>query len=218
MFFVTLFIAIPIELFALIAGTFYFKKIKKRFLFLYLFLIVAFITEISKPILYYGYNVRHNLEISHYYFPLEFLFLALLYLRELGGFVKKKWLKGFIGFFMLYCLINPIFLQEYSQYSQVRSYSSIILVVFSILYYYRVLTEAKIRKLANEPMIWINTAVLLYFAGSLFYNVLFTLILEYSREFSKLSASYFAVLNIVFYVLIAISIVKAGRQQNIKLA
>ncbi len=210
-------VALALEFLGIATGTFFFKRIKKRFLFLYLFLVVAFIAEILKPILYYGYNVRHNLEISHYYFPLEFLFLALLYLKELGGFVNKKRLKGVIGFFMLYCLINPIFLQGYSQYSQVRSYSSIILVVFSILYYYRVLTEAKIRKLANEPMIWINTAVLLYFAGSLFYNVLFTIILEYSREFSKLSASYFAVLNIVFYVLIAISIVKAGRPQKTEL-
>lgn len=212
----SLYVALVLEFLGIAAGTFYFKKIKKRFLFLYLFLIVAFITEISKPILYYGYNVRHNLEISHYYFPLEFLFLSLLYLKELGGFVNKKWLKGLIAIFMIYCLMNPIFLQDYSQYSQVRSFSSIILVVFSILYYYRVLTEAKIRKLANEPMIWANTAVLLYFAGSLFYNVLFTIILEYSRQFSKLSASYFSVLNVVFYVLIAISMVKAGRQQNTK--
>lgn len=214
----SLYVAIALELFAIVAGTFFFKKIKKRFLFLYLFLIIAFITEISKPIAFYGFNVRNNLKLSHYYFPLEFLFLSLVYLNELGGIVNKKWLKGLIGVVMLYCLINPIFLQDYSQYSQVRSFSSIILVVFSIIYYYRVMTEAKIRKLGNEPMIWINTAVLLCFAGSLFYNVLFTIILEFSREFSKLSASYFTSLNIVFYVLIIIGIIKAGRQQNIKLA
>ncbi len=214
----SLYVALVLEFFGIAAGTFFLKRIKKRFLFLYLFLIVAFITEISKPIAFYGYNVRNNLKLSHYYFPLEFLLLSLVYLKELGGFVNKKWLKGIIAIFMLYCLINPIFLQDYSQYSQVRSFSSIILVVFSIIYYYRVMTEAKIRRLANEPMIWINTAVLLCFAGSLFYNVLFTIILEFSREFSKLSASYFTSSNILFYVLVTIGIVKAGRQQKTKLA
>ena len=212
-----LFIALGLEFLGIAAGTFFLKRIKKRFLFLYLFLLVAFTTEILKPILYYGYNVRHNIELSHYYFPLEFLFLALLYLKELDGFVNRKWLKALIGVFMLYCLINPIFLQDYHQYSQVRSFSSIILVFFSILYYYRVLTETKIGKLANEPMIWINTAVLLYFAGSLFYNVLFTIILEFSREFLKLGASYFLILNLIFYTLITIGIIKAGRQYKTKL-
>ena len=213
-----LFVLLAVELFALIAGTFYFRKIKKRFLYLHLFLVVAFTTEISKAILYYVYDVRHNLELSHYYFPLEFLFLALLYLKEFDSFVNRKWLKVLIGVFMLYCLINPIFLQDYSEYSQVRSFSSILLVVFSIFYFYRVLTEAKIGKLANEPMIWINTAVLLYFAGSLFYNVLFTIILEYSKEFLKLGATYFHILNLIFYSLITIGIIKAGRQHETKQA
>lgn len=210
------FVLLALELFALIAGTFFFRKIRKRFLFLYLFLIVAFITEISKPISYYGYDIRNNLKLSHYYFPLEFLLLSLVYLKELGGLVNRKWLKGLIAIFMLYCLINPIFLQDYSQYSQVRSFSSIILVVFAILYYYRVMIEAKIRNLAKEPMIWINTAILLCFAGSLFYNILFTIILEFSKEFLKLGASYYLVLNLIFYSLITIGIVKAGRQQNTK--
>ena len=214
----SLYVTLFLEFLSLTAGTFFLKKIKKRFLFLYLFLIIAFITEISIPILFYGYNVRHNLELSHYYFPLEFLFLALLYLKELNGFVNGKWLKVLIGGFMLYCLINPIFLQDYHQYSQVRSFSSIILVVFSILYYYRVLTEAKIGKLANEPMVWINTAVLLYFAGSLFYSVLFTIILEVSRELLRLGATYFFILSLIFYSLVTIGIIKAGRQRETKLA
>ena len=208
------YVVTAIELFAVITGSYFLKQIKRRFLFLYVFVLIAFITEISKPILFYVFDVSQNLWLSHFYFPLEFIFLSLVYLKELGSSVNKNWMKILIGAFMFYCIINPLFIQDFTEYSRVRSFSSIIFLIFSIFYYYQVMAETKIRKLAGEPMIWINTAVLIYFAGSLFYTILFTIILEYSREFSKLSAYYFNILNLSFYLLIAVGFWKAGKQNK----
>jgi hypothetical protein len=211
---VSFYVVVVVELLAVITGTWFLKQIKTRFLFLYLFVIVGFITEISKPILYYVFDVRHNWELTHYYFPIEFLLISLVYLKEMGSFYNKNLVKLLIAGFMLYCILNPLIFQDYSEYSQVRSFSSILLLVFSNLYFYKVMIEAKVRKLNNEPMIWINTAVLLYFGGSLFHNILFTIIFEYSREFSKLSAYYFNILNLWFYLLIAVGFWKAGKHKK----
>jgi hypothetical protein len=193
-------------------GTYFFKQIRSRFLLLYVFVIIAFITESTQFILFYC-GIHYNLWLGQIYFPLEFLLLALLYSKELaGGF--KKWIFGVIIAFMVYSILNPILIQKFTQYSQVRSFSCIFLVVFAILYYYRVMTEAKITKLIHEPMIWVNTAVLIYFSGLLFYNILFNLILEYSIEFAKEAVFFSNILNYIFYFLIAIGFWKAGKQNN----
>jgi hypothetical protein len=69
--------------------------------------------------------------------------------------------------------------------------------------------------LADEPFIWINTAILIYYTGTLFFYILFNLILEYSREFSKITVYYFSILNALFYILIAIGFLKAGKTKAI---
>lgn len=68
--------------------------------------------------------------------------------------------------------------------------------------------EANIKNLWNVPYIWINTGILIYYSGNLFHTILFNIILEYSREFSKLTVVYFNVLNALFYILIAIGFLK----------
>lgn len=207
-----IFINIAIEIIALVTGTYFFKQLKSKFLFLYIFVCFGLLTESLSPVLYLlGFS--NNMWLSHIYFPLEFLLLSLLYLVQIKSTVLKKWIRVIIALFILYCIINPLFVQHLNEYSQIRSFSSIILVFFSILYYHQVMIEAKISKLSTEPMIWVNTAVLFYFSINLLYNILFTLVLEYSREFAKLTALYFGISLITFYILITIGFWKAGRQK-----
>ncbi|WP_303923568.1 hypothetical protein [Draconibacterium sediminis] len=72
------------------------------------------------------------------------------------------------------------------------------------------MVEAKIMSLWDEPLIWINGALLIYYSGNLFFTVLFNLILEYSREFSKITVVSFSVILTLFYVLVTIGFSKAG--------
>ena len=74
------------------------------------------------------------------------------------------------------------------------------------------MVEAKIKSISQEPMIWINTAVLLYFSGNLFFNILFSIILETSRDFSKFTTYFIVWLTAAFYLLIAIAFWKAGKK------
>ena len=205
-------VAILFEFLAVLTGTFYLKQIRARFLYLYVFVILGLITEMSVPLIYKVFG--NSYWLSHFYFPLEFLLLALVYIRELGSLNIRKWINVLVAIFMLFSIVNPIFIQEFTKYSEVRGFTSIVLLMFSILYYYQVMAEAKITKLAKEPMIWINTAVLLYFASRLFYNMLFTYILDYSKDFAKLSVTYNTAFNVLFYSLITISFWKAAKQQK----
>jgi len=211
---VQLYFGLAAELLAIITGTYLLKKNQNRFLFLYIYVWIGFFAEISQPILFFQFGIRNNLIIGHIFYPLEFLLLALMYSKELGQFYKRQWLVLIIVVFMLFAIINPMFLQKLTEFSQLRSFSSIILVLFSILYFYQVMMQAKVKKLADDPMIWINVAILLYFALNLFYNILFMYLLQISQEFLRKSAFYFGLLNILFYLLIAVGFWKAVKQNK----
>lgn len=76
------------------------------------------------------------------------------------------------------------------------------------------MTEANIERLGQEPLIYINIAVLIYYSGNLFFSLLFNLLLEYSKEFSKLTTYYYVAIVTLFYILIAIAFWKTDKQKK----
>lgn len=204
------------ELVAVFFGFINYRKLDKKLSLLFYFVCFGFSIDLITNILIEGFGLKNTLVFLHLYVPLEFLLLGFTYLYALRGYFNNKFLLVIIVGFEFYCLINPIFFQNINEYTHARSISSLLLILLSILYFHKVVIEAKIESLSKEPMIWINTAVLIYFSGNLFYNVLFSFILDYSREFSKMTTYYFVVLTAFFYLLIAIGFWKVGKQQSLK--
>ncbi len=73
------------------------------------------------------------------------------------------------------------------------------------------MVDAKIGQLSKESLIWINTGILIYYSGNLFYYILFNLFLDYSHEFLKSIGIYVISLNALFYILIAIGFWKVKK-------
>ncbi len=203
------------EFVALLSGIVVIKKLDKKLLILFVFVCVAFFTESVLSILMAS-GIKNTLAGLHIYAPIEFLLFSLMYLFYFRSYGKFKWIRVIIIVFLIFSVINPLFLQDLYEFSNTRAFSSFLLTFFAILYFYNVLFEIDISELWNEPMIWVNTAVLLYFAGNFFFFLLFSFILDYSREFSKITVVYFTVLNSIFYTLIAIGFYKAGKQKKLK--
>lgn len=201
------------ELIALLVGSYFFKALRKNFLYLYIFVVVGVLTE-SWNILDIKLGSQNNLIATHLYCPLEFLLLALFYIPHLTPVLKKKWLYWIITGYMTFALVNPFFIQSLNEYSQMRIYSSIILVIFSLVYFYRLMNELKIGKLSAEPMVWINASVLIFYSVIFFYNILFNKLLEYSREVLIIIAILIGIFTALFYLLIAIGFWKAGKQNK----
>lgn len=202
------------ELTALLTGIYFFKKIKNKFLFLFIYVMVGFLMENTLNILYIAFHIRDNRMLTHFYFPVEFLILALFYLPHLTPIIKKKWILLIIGLYLAYSFINPIFIQDFGESSKLRTVNSIILIFFSIAYFYRLMIELKSTSLLIQPMFWINTAVLLYFSSILFYYILLSLLLaNFSREFVKTFGLISGMFMVIFYLLIAFSFYLEGRQQ-----
>ncbi|HDR50297.1 MAG TPA: hypothetical protein ENN90_01565 [Mariniphaga anaerophila] len=69
--------------------------------------------------------------------------------------------------------------------------------------------EGKIRVLARVPAFWINTAMLIYYTGNFFYNMLYNMSLNYSVEFALVTIKFSSIFHAAFYVLISVGFWKA---------
>jgi hypothetical protein len=195
---------IPI-LIPFIIGCVQFKNLDRGMRFLFYFVCYGLFNELASRILDYSLGAKNTMPLTNAYLLFSFLFLGLFYFFVLNRFVSRKILLIVIFGFELLCVLNIVFIQSIYEYPVITyPLGNLLLVAFSIIYFYKIMIEAKIDNLWREPLVWINAGILIYFSGNLFYNVLFNLILEYSREFLKLTLFYFSVLNALFYILFSV--------------
>ena len=146
----------------------------------------------------------------HFYIAIEYLIIMLYYFFELRDFINKRIIFFSLLLFEIYCVINILFIQKLNDYPNIlRSIESLIIILFSIVFFYRVMIKANIEKLINEPKIWINSAILFYFAGNFFFNILYTYLLNYSLELLKITTNLYILSNVFFYILLGIGFLKA---------
>ncbi len=126
---------------------------------------------------------------------------------QLEGFIKRNYLWYIIIAFEILCAFNMIFVQDLTAFPYTRAFEGLIIVFFSILTYYRIMIEEKIEKLIHAPVIWINTVILIYFAGNLFFNTVFTPMLKHNYEALKFMNMYvYGSLNGIFNFGIAVGL------------
>lgn len=151
------------------------------------------------------FGIRNTMPQSHLYAIVSFTLLCLFYRSVFKGYISEKWFNGLIVLYYVFSITNLLFFQSIFDYPSLSfSVMTIVVVVFAIIYYHKTMVEAEVTSLSKEPLVWINTAMLIYYTGNLFYNVLFNLFLDYSHEFLRSIGIYFFVLNALFYILIAV--------------
>jgi hypothetical protein len=196
---------------AFIVGLIYFKRFSSELKTVFYFVAFGVLTETYTK-LHQHFIMKNTMPIGHFYFPLAFLIMAMFYMQVLKDFIKPKYILIPIILFETYCLINTLFIQSLFEYASLEgSIGAMILFLFSVAFFTKVMVEAKILKLSDEPLIWINSAVLIYYAGNFFYHSLFNVRLNASLEIALLSAKIFAGLNILFYLIIIIGFLKAKK-------
>lgn len=141
------------------------KKLPADISILRWLLVTSLITDIVSFILSQVLSIRNHVVGDIYMF---IQFSLLLYIFSLQ-FDRKAILKiayiALIGFY----LIGLFFLENYTA-STVNSNAaaSLIIIVVSILFFYKLLNELKIVNIHRLPILWISFATLFYYSGNLF--------------------------------------------------
>lgn len=202
---------------ALFFGVLFYKYLNKALKVVFAFVCLAVVTEFSAQIIIHLFKGT-TIWQTHFYVMFEFFLWALFFWYLMESFVNKKlyWLVVII--FEIYCIMNIIFIQDLNKYTSTRAVESILMMLLSIITFYRIMIEGKIEKLVREPVIWINSAVLLYSSSSIFFHLVFNVLLVKNVEFLKKSGYVFMAVNAIFYALLSFSFylqkLKAVNAQN----
>lgn len=197
-----------------VIGIYKYKEIR-NLRYLFFFVCYGVLNETVTKILRF-FDVRNNLYLAHLYAFVSFILLCLFFQQVFLGFIKRIWFRSLIAFFSLLCIVQLVFFQSITDYPSLQlAILALVMVVFSIIYFYKVMLEAKMLKLNKDPLIWITTSMLVYYTGNLFYYILFNLFIDYSIEYLKTISIYFISLNTLFYVLISIGFMKASINKRI---
>ena len=190
-------------LMVLLVGIYSYRYLDKNLKLLFYYAIVGFCTEF---LIWFSLKmgVKNNIPGLHFYIMFEFLIWAFFYTSCLKGFIHKKYIIIVTILFEVYCIINFLFIQDLKSYPHTRSIEDLLVIFFAVLLYTKIMTEAKIGNLVHSPLIWINTAALLYFAGNFFYNIVFVYLLVVDQIFLKTTTLYiFGLFNFLYYCGIA---------------
>lgn len=148
-----------------------------------------------------------NYFLYHFYTPIEFIALGYIYKLWLSDWWSKRIFDFSIVGFSGFCIINSYFFEPFDQMnSNAVLVESILLIIFSIAFFYRILEEMAVKKLEQSPRFWINTSVLLYYAGSLLILGFTNLIFEQSEELSLTIWAFHSSFNILHYVLFGVGL------------
>lgn len=184
----------------LIVGILAFNKLDKGLKLIFYYLIFGLVCEILNYIFINSVKVSNSMPIGHFYYIVSSLILGLYYLEQLKGFLKREFIIFPVILFEVFALVNAFFIEGILAFpSLTGSISSLLFIAFSVLFYSKILMETKIKKLQSEPVVWINSAVLILYTSHFFYFALFNIILSYSYEFSKITIQFKTIINALFY-------------------
>lgn len=144
-------------------------------------------------------------EAANTFLIIEFCTLLLIYVRTLK-------LKSKVWIILATILYFTIFIAEiyYSSKTEINSYSltytSLLFLFFSVRYFYFLLRDLPTDKIQRLPMFWINTGVLIYFAGGLFLFAMRNYLIEAFHDNQTMYWSFHNFLNIVKNLLFAVAL------------
>jgi hypothetical protein len=202
---------------AFFIGIIFYKRFPKEIKTIFYFVAFGVLTETYYRIHFY-LIMKNGMPIGHFYFPVAIFIAVMFYKQILTGFIKPVWIIAIVVLYEIYCIINPIFVQGLFQYPSITgSIGSLIVFLLSVAYFVKVMVEAKIKKLSVEPVIWINSAFLIYYTVGFFYHSLYNLRTTASMEVALFAIKFFSSLNLLFYLIISIAFILTVNSTSIRL-
>lgn len=173
---------------------------------LWLLICLAFIFDIFQVSIRFLSN-----EFGNAYGLVQFIFLLRVYYLAFDS----KAFKGFASIGLAYIaffLVDLFFFQPGQLSSFSITLTSLVFIIFSILYFLKLMRDLPTIQIQRLPMFWINTAVLVYFAGSFFVFLLRDYLIEVLHDNQIMYWSFHNMLNITKNLLFAIGLWQGNRK------
>ncbi|MFL9484899.1 hypothetical protein ACI6Q2_19095 [Chitinophagaceae bacterium LWZ2-11] len=201
-------IAPSFVLFPIIAAFFKYQVIKKEFkIFFYYLVLTALINGVS---IYLAKRHIANLPLLHANTIIEAIILLYFFKLVFQGKAITKWIIGLMIAFPVFCCINFIFFQSihsFNTYS--RPIEAVMFIVLCMMYYWYQDENEQTVSWANNPLNWLISGLLLYFASEFLLFISSNYLLtHFSIRVNEIIWNIHASFLIIMYILFAIGFIK----------
>jgi hypothetical protein len=129
------------------------------------------------------HNVTNNFPAIHLFIVISLVFFAAIYYNAFFSPLLKKatLILSILAFVLL--ILNLILNEGVWEYpSMSNTVLSVLLIFFSLVYFYQLLTRQEFIHIENQGLFWINAGVLFYFSVNIFLFMLFRRIINSHQE------------------------------------
>lgn len=149
-------------------------------------------------------EIPNNMPMLHLFIAISITFFSTIYYKAFSSPSLRTVVLGLGSAAFLLVVINAIFLQGIWIYPSLsNTVQSIIMITFSLLYFYQIFTRQEYIHIEKQGLFWINSGVLIYFSINIFLFMLFNLVIANQRQ--ELYAIH-SVTNIISNILYAIGL------------
>jgi hypothetical protein len=128
----------------------------------------------------------NNLFLFHFYTPIEYALFAWLYFTSFETKSIRKFILFSVPTFAATSVFVSLLIQPItSNNSLMVMLESLVIVVLAILFFREVIVLQRVPMLQRYPLFWLNTGLLFYFVGSIFFEGVSNYSLEISNDLAR---------------------------------
>lgn len=162
-----------------IAWLYNYKNLDKVLKIAGVFFLIAFLIDLILEVMTMMKGVVNNMPLIHLFIVINILFFTAIYYNAFFKPSVKKAIIALAGLALLVVVFNIIFVEGIWEYPSLSiTVLSVLLICFSLAYFYQLLNRQEFIHIEKQGLFWINSGVLFYFAINIFLFMLF-------KHFSK---------------------------------
>ncbi len=143
-----------------------------------------------------------NWPVIHIYIAISVILLGAMYFYAFFNPILKKAILVMTAIALAFTIANMILIEGIRDYPSLsNTVLSIMIICFSLLYFYQLLTRQEFVHIEKQALFWINAGMLFYFAINIFLFMLFKRIIhEHQEGFYMINNITNIIANILFTV------------------
>lgn len=193
--------------FPFITGLIKFKTFGHSAKVLFLYSNICFLTEILAVIT--SIISINNFFISYIVTFVEFSLFTIIFFNLLNINAYKKTLWLVLISFLAILLIDLLIINNYQRLNDLsRNTECFALIIFAILYFRKLLSKTEHKNILKLFGFWFSTACIIYFSGTFFFFIFTNYLIKNTPDELYTISMIHSFFNIIFNVLLAISLTK----------
>ncbi|MDR3694179.1 hypothetical protein [Mucilaginibacter sp.] len=185
-----------------IAWLYNYKSLNKVLKIAGVFFLIAFLIDLILELMTMMKGVVNNMPLIHLFVVINILFFTAIYYYAFFKPSVKKAIILLAALALLIVVFNIIFVEGIWEYPSLSiTVLSVLLICFSLAYFYQLLNRQEFIHIEKQGLFWINSGVLFYFAINIFLFMLFKQFsVEEKQEYYMIHSISNIIANILYTV------------------